>query len=377
MMDARGLKLQLCSASPVSLEAQFDCAPGELLALVGASGSGKSTLLRCIAGLHRHALMHGSIYVGDEVWFDSQRAIDRPPQQRRAGLVFQNYALFPHLDAIHNIALCPDFMRADGQKRIKILAQSAHWLSSFGLRDLAHRMPHELSGGQQQRVALARALMRAQDGGVLLLDEPFSAVDAPMRQTLYRELAALHRDMPIPIILVTHDLHEARRLADRIVILDAGVTLQSGAPEDVISKPRNARVAQLVGIHNHFAGRFYKDGQGYGRLQWGQVQLRVPDKGRIDDGTAVTWVVAGEWIGLNPRAAGVRADANTLQASWREILPLGELSVCQLAVQGTEDVLVLNLPAALVRECGASAGGAVQLNLPPHAVHIMPLRENP
>jgi molybdate transport system ATP-binding protein len=370
-----GLQLSLRSTSPVPLHAELSCANGELLALVGASGSGKSTLLRCIAGLHRSADLHGSIRVRDDVWFDSEHGIGLTPQQRRAGLVFQQYALFPHLSAIDNIAISADSMRANSLKRPKnspnIPSHAMQWLERFGLNDLAHRKPRELSGGQQQRVALARALMRIQGGGVLLLDEPFSAVDAPMRQTLYRELAALHRDVPIPIILVTHDLQEARRLADRIVILDAGTTLQAGTPEQVISKPRNARVAQLVGIHNHFSGRFHHHASGSGRLQWGGLQLTVPNKGKIADNTAVTWVIAGEWISLDASSV----DGNSLQAIWREILPLGEMSVCQLAVQGTGDVLVLNLSTALLRERGARVGEALALSLPPQAVHIMPLRD--
>jgi molybdate transport system ATP-binding protein len=378
-----GLELRLHSPSPVPLDAQFSCAPGELVALVGPSGSGKSTLLRAIAGLHRGSRMQGAVRVGEQTWFDSAQGLALTPQQRRAGLVFQQYALFPHLSAIENIAIGAHSIWADGLKSSEILNKSQHWLQRFGLADLAHRKPRELSGGQQQRVALARALMRVRpesspshahavtrDSGVLLLDEPFSAVDAPMRQTLYRELAALHRDVPIPIILVTHDLQEARRLADRIVILDAGCTLQAGTPQEVINKPRNARVAQLVGIHNHFAGRFYRGAQGVGHLQWGELHLQVPDKGKIDDGTAVTWVIAGEWISLGAASEHV----NALQATWKEILPLGEMSVCQLALRGTSDVLVLNLSTALLRERGARIGEAVTLSLPPQAVHIMPLR---
>ena len=140
---------------------------------------------------------------------------------------------------------------------------------------MAHRLPAQLSGGQQQRVALARALVRLRtapgaqaEQGVLLLDEPFSAVDAPTRQTLYRELAELRRHVSTPMVLVTHDLMEARRLADRVVVVDGGTSMQMGTPAKVFGQPRNARVAQLVGIQNLFSGRFYKAGDGWGLLHW-------------------------------------------------------------------------------------------------------------
>ncbi len=205
-----GLHVDLRSSSPVNLQAQFEAAPGELVALVGASGSGKTTLLRSIAGLHRSADLAGHVRLGDQVWMDSTQAIALSPQQRRVGLVFQQYALFPHLNAIENIALCANSITANGLNDSKNIAQD--WLARLGLSALAQRLPHELSGGQQQRVALARALVRIQNSqgiesapGVLLLDEPFSAVDAPMRQVLYRELAQLRQSLQVPIILVTHD----------------------------------------------------------------------------------------------------------------------------------------------------------------------------
>jgi molybdate transport system ATP-binding protein len=267
-------------------------------------------------------------------------------------------------------------------------------LERMGLADLAHRLPHQLSGGQQQRVALARALVRIvplpgepAQSGVLLLDEPFSAVDAPMRQVLYRALAQLHATLQLPIVLVTHDLVEARRLADKVVIVDGGTTLQSGPPERVLRSPRNARVAELVGIHNHFAGQFYSAPApsvympealaGMGHLRWGSQLLHVPDKSKIANDTAVTWVMAGDLVQVLGAGTASAPGDNFLPCRLIEMLPLGEISVCKLAVDGTPEgaQVMLNLSTALLRGLQASVGSALVLHLPPQALHIMPLRE--
>ncbi|MFM7330527.1 MAG: ABC transporter ATP-binding protein, partial [Brachymonas sp.] len=368
-IDHTGLRVRLASSGPVSLEADFDCAPGELIALVGASGSGKTTLLRCIAGLHNVSDLQGSIRVGGSTWLDSSQGLALKPQQRRVGMVFQHYALSPHLNAINNIALCADSMPGYGQ--IDSRKQALAWLQRMDLAELAERPIHQLSGGQQQRVALARALVRIEgrtgggSQGVLLLDEPFSAVDAPMRQVLYRELAQLRTSLQMPIVLVTHDLNEARRLANRIVIIDGGASLQCASPAQVLRSPRNARVAQLVGIHNHFHGQFRKQAAGLASLQWGSSsnapRLTVRDKGKIDDGTAVTWVLAGESVQLLAADSSPAAQTNVLQTQISELLPLGEISLCRFAVQATQDSIQLNLATSLVISMQLQVGAAVQL----------------
>lgn len=420
------LHVSLHSAAPIALNAAFDCAAGELLALLGPSGSGKTSILRSLAGLLHAPDLTGRVQVGDALWFDSAGGVALPAQQRHVGMVFQHYALFPHLTVLRNISIAaqpswtPD--------RLHDL------LARLGLHDLAQRLPAHLSGGQQQRVALARALVR--DPQVLLLDEPFSAVDAPTRQTLYRELAQLRQSLRMPIVLVTHDLHEARRLADRVVIVDAGHTLQSGTPSQVFASPRNARVAHLVGIHNHFKGRFFKRGDGLARLRWGPLDLTVVDKNKIADDTDVSWVLSGDWVEVLPVAAqagavhdtahphaqhdraalgadgtadvsahhsAATAPTNILTCSLTEVLPLGEVSVCKLSPQALTggdlllnssnkalrpvqktpaadatdlqgDVLTLNLATSMLRSRGAQVGDVLHLAVPAHAVHIMPLK---
>ncbi len=379
------LTVRLQNQAPMSLAAEFECAAGELIALVGPSGSGKTSLLRAVAGLLRAPQLAGRVQVGAECWFDSERGIRLTPQQRRVGLVFQHYALFPHLSALENVAVaCP--ARLD----IRQDASLRRLFERLGLAGLEQRRPAQLSGGQQQRVALARALRRitgAAEGvpqrpGVLLLDEPFSAVDAPTRQTLYRELAALRQQVSTPMVLVTHDLSEARRLADRVVIVDAGVTLQSGAPEKVFSSPRNARVADLVGIQNHFRGRFVRQPGDTGVLRWedrggSSLDLQVIDKHRLDDGAAVTWVLAGEHVDvLAPDAPGPAAEmSNRLPCALTEVLALGETSLCTLvpaALPGEK--LTLNLSTAQLRRLQAGVGARLLVQIPRQGIHIMPQR---
>jgi molybdate transport system ATP-binding protein len=378
------LQVRLQNSTPMHLAAEFDCEPGELIALVGPSGSGKTSLLRAVAGLLRAPGLHGSVQVGPELWFDSARGIRLSPQQRCAGLVFQSYALFPHLSAIENVAIGAG---PTGTKRdLKTL------LERLGLGGLEQRRPAQLSGGQQQRVALARALMRvAPDDaglrrcGVLLLDEPFSAVDAPTRQTLYRELAALRQDVSTPMVLVTHDLSEARRLADRVVIVDAGETLQSGPPDKVFSSPRNSRVADLVGIQNHFDGQFFKQQAGRGLLRWRDergavLDLNVVDKNRLDDGVYVTWVVAGEQVDVLAQAAsgttpGGQDQVNRVNCELLEVLSLGETSLCTLVPEKLSGQrLMLNLSSAQLRVMGAQRGSKLQVQIPMTGIHIMPQR---
>ncbi len=383
------LKVRLSNIVPMHLNVQFDCAPGELVALVGPSGSGKTSVLRAIAGLLKTPTLNGQITVNDMVWFDtsatSKQAVNLSPQARRVGLVFQNYALCPHLNAIQNIAISADNTPGNSSNDLNDL------IERLGLAGLEHRLPSELSGGQQQRVALARALAR--NPAVLLLDEPFSAVDAPSRTRLYRELANLRSSISTPMVLVTHDLHEARRLADRVVILDAGDALQSGSPDQVFSRPRNARVAELVGIQNHFEGRFYKTTMstaGLAQLDWQGCKLDVIDKNKLADGAKVSWVVAAEHVDVtnvtdNAAACAQSLPKNTLRCQFLEVLSLGETSICTLSPLGWPGLsalrLTLTLSSAQVRSLGVDVencqNSTVNVHLPPHSIHIMPMRALP
>ncbi len=226
------LEVMVRAGGPIPLDAAFRVAPGELLALVGPSGAGKTTLLRTIAGLWRPEAAR--VRAGGSLWLDTEAGVNLPPHRRRVGLVFQNYALFPHMTALQNVMAAMD--RADG-------AEAARLLELVNLPGLADRRPAQLSGGQQQRVALARALARRPQA--LLLDEPFSAVDRATRERLHAEVIALRAHLNMPVVLVTHDVNEAQLLADRMVVIEAGRMIREGSTAEVMADTAALRAMGL------------------------------------------------------------------------------------------------------------------------------------
>jgi molybdate transport system ATP-binding protein len=222
----------------LELDVSLAVAPGECLALAGPSGAGKTSVLRVAAGLLRPDT--GRVEAGGETWLDTERGVDVEPERRRCGYVFQEYALFPHLTAWQNVAY-PLRGVPRGERRERALAL----LERFGMAELADARPRTLSGGERQRVALARMLAR--DPGVLLLDEPLSALDARTRAGAARELAAVLREVDAPALLVTHDFAEAAQLGDRVGVIDAGHVIQEGSPSELAAAPRSAFVADFAG----------------------------------------------------------------------------------------------------------------------------------
>jgi len=204
----------------------------ETVALVGPSGAGKTSVLRAIAGLLRPE--RGRIALEDETWLDTASRVDLPPERRRVGLVFQEYALFPHLSVRANVAF-------GGRDRVDEL------LERFGITALADARPGAISGGERQRVALARALAR--DPGVLLLDEPLSALDAHTRRRVRGELREVLGELGLPTLMVTHDFEDATSLADRIGVLVDGRLLQVGSPSELVASPADAFVAGFTGAN--------------------------------------------------------------------------------------------------------------------------------
>ncbi|MEZ5646815.1 MAG: ABC transporter ATP-binding protein [Burkholderiaceae bacterium] len=371
------LRVRIDQLLPMPLAGALHCAPGQLVALVGPSGAGKSSLLRVVAGLMRPA--NAQVQVGHSVWCDTALGLFRPPQDRRVGLVFQDYALMPHLNALHNVAL-----PLRGPRRLE---RASAMLERVGLTtDQMQRRPAALSGGQQQRVALARALVREPE--VLLLDEPFSAVDQMTRQQLYGLLAELREDIAVPMLLVTHDLHEARLLADELVVMAEGAVLQQGRADAIHRAPRNARVADIVGLANRFEGVWEGPDAGsepdHGWLRWGHganaMRLPIRDKGRIEPGQTVSWVVPGEGLQLCEPGSR-RAPATIAAAPWSLGLPvrltrlrhLGDVWLLHLDSEnqpGAVFRLMLTGPQVLPLQTGQTLQLCLDLNM----VHIMPVR---
>lgn len=387
-----GLQVQVDQTLPMPLQGGFSCGAGQLLALVGPSGAGKTSFLRMLAGLMRPQA--GRVTVGDAVWCDTERGIFLPPSQRHVGMVFQQYALMPHLSALDNVALALLHL-----PRPQRLARAREWLERVRLSaDQQLRRPAALSGGQQQRVAVARALAR--EPRLLLLDEPFSAVDQMNRHNLYPLLADLRKDIHIPMVLVTHDLAEARMLADTLVVMDGGQVLQQGSPAHLYRAPRNVRVADLVGVQNRFRGTWLGpvDGEpGWGWLDWTvsagttalpspapvgvgadditdtgvqPLRLKVRDKGRLAVGQQVAWVIQSDGLHLlhAPQDALVRLCARLTQ-----LRNLGDLSLATLELEQPAGV-PLQLTLAGPQRQGLAVGQRVCVGLDREWVHVMPTR---
>jgi molybdate transport system ATP-binding protein len=362
-----GLHVRLAQRAPIPLEAALDCAPGETLALVGPSGSGKSTILRCIAGLHR--AREGSIRCGGQTWFDTAAGVDRIPQARSVGLVFQSYALFPHLSALANVTAAMSHVApAERDARGRELLERVH------LDGLEDRKPAELSGGQQQRVAVARALAR--DPQALLLDEPFSAVDRVTRQKLYRELAELRRTLALPIVLVTHDLDEASMLADRMSILHRGRTLQTGTPREVMTRPVDPLVARLVDVRNVFEGRVIAAGDGSRALEWLGRTLEAAVPPGFAVGTRVAWCIPMSGVLLHRVDRPSRGEReNPVDGIASEIVTFGEDTTVALRIEGAPAPLWLRVPAHVAERNRLGVGTALRVSLLTDALHVMPWRD--
>jgi molybdate transport system ATP-binding protein len=226
----------------LSLEAQLDATPSDIIALVGPNGAGKTTLLRALAGLV--AIQRGRVTLGDQVLDDPAAGVHVPPERRPVAVVFQDYLLFPHLSAIDNVAYG---LRARGVHRVAARRRAGEWLERLGVGDHGGRRPRALSGGQAQRVALARALITEPE--LLLLDEPLAAIDAGSKAQLRRDLRAQLAVSPGIRVIVTHDPIEAIALGDRLVVLEAGRITQHGPTSEVTTRPRSPWVAALVGLN--------------------------------------------------------------------------------------------------------------------------------
>ena len=288
---------------------------GDLVALLGPSGCGKTTLLRIIAGLLRQS--GGSVRMGGQV-------VDAlPTNERGAGIVFQSYALFPHMTVLDNVAYG---LRARGLAAAQARTAAAGMLDMVQMSAFGKRYPRELSGGQQQRVALARTL--AVRPKVLLLDEPFAALDKNLRLDMQIEIRRIQRDLGITTVLVTHDQDEAMSMADRIAVMRAGGVEQFDTPEAIYDRPASLFVATFIGTANLIEGRLSNAGEtGYRVDCRGGGMLRLTQASPCSRAGAVTVAARPEHLAL-----GLPDEAGTLLATIEMVMPLGPSLVYELAL---------------------------------------------
>ncbi|ABS25776.1 ABC transporter ATP-binding protein [Anaeromyxobacter sp. Fw109-5] len=344
----------------VSARASWPLGRDPVTVLFGPSGSGKTTVLRALAGLDRPDA--GAIGFDEETWFDAARGVFVPPQQRRIGFLFQEYALFPHLSVAANVAFgLHRRRRQEQQARVEELAER------FGLADLLQRRPAQLSGGQRQRVALARAL--APRPRLLLLDEPLSALDAPSREELRGELRHLLERSGVPTIVVTHDRTEALALGDRLVVLAEGGVRQVGPVHEVFSGPVDAEVARVVGTENVFPSRLARREDGLVVVRAGEAELVAVDPGGVEDEAYAC--VRAEDVVLEPPDAHRSSARNRLSgtiASRRDEGPLVRVTV-ECGVR-----LVALVTRASADGLGLSSGRRVCAVVKAPSVRVVPRR---
>ena len=324
------------------------------LVLFGTSGAGKTSTLDAIAGLG--PLDSGRILLDDVVFYDSSTNVNLPARHRRLGYVFQNYALFPHLTVLQNIAF------GLGRQRDRF-EQARQWLSRMRMKDFGARYPHELSGGQQQRVALARAL--AHRPRVLLLDEPFAALDRVLRERLQAELRQLQRDLSLIVVYVTHSLDDAFAVGDRIAVLHEGRVLQQGTLDEVFQHPQDEHVAGILGIRNLFRATVVD-----GELDWDGLRLQGQLAGR-DTETVAVYIQPSEVKIIYPDAPVAEGLGDNLvdgEVITRQRHTTGWSVRVRL---GNGHTIELHHAVTAYRELDLAAGRRIRLALRREALHIL------
>lgn len=333
----------------------FDVAPGEFYTLLGPSGCGKSTTLRCIAGLERPD--SGEIVIGNRTMTSTTAFI--PPNQRPIGMVFQSYAIWPHMTVFKNVVFPLKQEKVPKREHERRVMEA---LSLVHMENFAHRPAPYLSGGQQQRVALARALVSKPE--VLLLDEPLSNLDAKLREELRLEIKELLRRLGITALYVTHDQAEALAMSDRIAVMLHGRILQEAAPKELYLKPRAKFVAQFIGQVNFFEGTVLESRNGLGVVRTGQGSFRCPIPPSIPSGAKTLVTVRPESF-LVEQEKAVTA-SNVLEGTVEKCVFLGDFIDCQILVG--EQMVRAKVPAT----SELTPGERVFLGFEPHACVLLP-----
>lgn len=344
------------------LTVEFDTSG--VVVLFGPSGAGKSLTLKMIAGLETPDA--GLIRIGDRTVFDSAAGINLSPQHRHVGYVPQNYAVFPHLSAIDNVAY-PLRRARRGISSDDARRRAGELLGSLGLAGREDARPSELSGGQLQRVAFARAL--ATDPDILLLDEPFAALDAPIRAELRSEFRRVQRELGIPAVFITHDIEEAAMLADRLIVLIGGRLHQSGQVREILDRPADPEVAQLVQARNLLRGTVTTCGSGTAiETPVGTLQV----DGEHIQGTSVVAVIRSETIRIVREDRGLDRlqGLNILRGRITDLADFG--TRIAVFVRAGDGDLEISLAPTAAANLQLTIGRDIRLAIPPERIHIIP-----
>ena len=336
----------------------------EVVVLFGHSGAGKSLTLQFAAGLMRPD--RGHVAVAGETVFDSVAGIDLPPQRRRIGYVVQELALFEHMSVAENVAYGLPKWRNRG-------ARVGELLALLGLPGFEGRSPRTLSGGQRQRVALARALAR--EAPLLLLDEPFSALDESLRTELRRELIRLRTELGLSVVFVTHDLREAHLLADRLAVFDAGKLLQFEQREAVFRRPASRRVAELTGVANIWRGRVraLEPGSAIIDVDGAPLRCALPQGATAPaHGRPVDVAIRAERVNLRRVDVGETSEPNLVRGTIKEEFAYGATHTLRFAPAGPGPAVEVEIAARPYEVLDVATEKTWTLELPPEDLHVMP-----
>ncbi len=351
-------------------DVSFDVGPGELLTLLGPSGCGKTTTLRSIAGLEDPD--RGRITLTDRVLFDSAAGIDLPPNRRGIAMVFQSYAIWPHMTVAGNVAFPLEVRRKDERETSSSIDDRvSRMLQVVGLGGMDGRPATSLSGGQQQRLALARALVM--EPPLMLLDEPLSNLDAKLRESMRIELTRLQHEAGVAAVYVTHDQEEALALSNRVAVMNEGRIVQLATPREIYDQPADAFVAGFVGASTMVSGKVVEVAEGFARVESGDVSLWARTRPGVVVGSTVTAMIRPEYVQVDVADVVDSVAANVGEGPvnrWRgEVVTTAFLgaSVDRYVRVGNWELRAREAPHAML-----ARGDALGVSVPATRVHLLP-----